>query len=109
MPTKEEILRFLKNPKQELAERFTVRWVGLFGSYLHGEAGDESDVDILVDLAQPTFDNYMDLKFFLEDYLSRPVDLVLADSAKPRLKPIITREVSYEKGDVGVKTTYCMY
>ena len=95
MPTKEEILRFLKNHKQELAERFTVRRIGLFGSYLHAEAGDESDVDILVDLAQPTFDHYMDLKFFLEDYLRRPVDLVLADSVKPRLKPIIAREVSY--------------
>jgi predicted nucleotidyltransferase len=95
MPTKEEILHFLKNHKQELAERFTVRRIGLFGSYLHGEAGDESDVDILVDLAQPTFDNYMDLKFFLEDYLTRPVDLVLTDSVKPRLKPIIAREVSY--------------
>ena len=57
MPTKEEILRFLKNHKQELSERFTVRRIGLFGSYLHDEAGDESDVDILVDLAQPTFDN----------------------------------------------------
>ncbi|MGA2957537.1 MAG: nucleotidyltransferase family protein [Thermodesulfobacteriota bacterium] len=95
MPTKEEILRFLKNHKQELSERFTVRRIGLFGSYLHDEAGDESDVDILVDLAQPTFDNYMDLKFFLEDCLSKPVDLVLADSVKPRLKPIIASEVSY--------------
>lgn len=95
MPTKEEILRFLKDHKQELAERFTIRRIGLFGSYLHGEADDDSDVDILMDLAQPTFDNYMDLKFFLEDYLRRPVDLVLADSVKPRLKPIIAREVSY--------------
>jgi len=95
MPTKEEILRFLKNHKQELSERFTIRRIGLFGSYLHDEAGDESDVDILVDLAQPTFDNYMDLKFFLEDCLSKPVDLVLADSVKPRLKPIIASEVSY--------------
>lgn len=95
MPTKEEILRFLKNHKQELSERFTVRRIGLFGSYLHDGAGDESDVDILVDLAQPTFDNYMDLKFFLEDCLSKPVDLVLADSVKPRLKHIIASEVSY--------------
>jgi len=52
-------------------------------------------VDILVELAHPTFDLYMDLKFFLKDNLGRPVDLVLADSLKPRLKPIITREVAY--------------
>ncbi len=95
METKEKILGFLKSHKQELAARFTVRRIGLFGSYLHGEPGELSDVDILVDLAQPTFDNYMDLKFFLEDHLKITVDLVLADSLKLRLKPIITREVVY--------------
>ncbi len=51
--------------------------------------------DILVELAHPTFDHYMDLKFSLEDQLGIAVDLVLADSLKPRLKPIITREVAY--------------
>ena len=70
-------------------------FLGLFGSVLRGSAGDKSDVDILVELAIPTFDHYMDVKFFLEDQLGRPVDLVLADSLKPRLKPIITREVAY--------------
>ena len=67
----------------------------MFGSVLRGSAGDKSDVDILVELAIPTFDHYMDVKFFLEDQLGRPVDLVLADSLKPHLKPIITREVAY--------------
>lgn len=91
----DEILDFLKQHKQEFEERFSVRRIGLFGSVLRGSASDGSDVDILVELAQPTFDQYMDLKFFLEDKLGRPVDLVLADSLKPRLKPIITREVAY--------------
>ena len=95
MRTKEEILGFLKTHKQVFAERFTVRRIGLFGSYSDGKVGEASDVDILVDLARPTFDNYMDLKFFLEDHLKIQVDLVLADSLKPRLKPVITREVAY--------------
>ncbi|MBI2864199.1 MAG: nucleotidyltransferase family protein [Chloroflexi bacterium] len=91
----EKILDFLRRHKRDLETRFSVRRIGLFGSVLHGSAGDKSDVDILVDLAVPTFDHYMDLKFFLEDHLGRPVDLVLADSLKPRLKPIITGEVAY--------------
>ena len=91
----DEILDFLKQHKKDLETRFSVRRIGLFGSVLHGTSGDRSDVDILVELDQPTFDHYMDLKFFLEDHLGRPVDLVLADSLKPRLKPIITREVAY--------------
>ena len=91
----DEILDFLKQHRKDLEARFSVRRIGLFGSVLRGFAGDSSDVDILVELALPTFDHYMDLKFFLEDQLGRPVDLVLADSLKPRLKPIITREVAY--------------
>jgi hypothetical protein len=91
----DEILDFLKQHKQDLEARFSVKRIGLFGSVLRGSVNDRSDVDILVELAHPTFDQYMDLKFFLEDKLGRPIDLVLADSLKPRLKPIITREVAY--------------
>jgi hypothetical protein len=52
-------------------------------------------VDVLVELQNPTFDHYMDLKFELEDNLGMPVDLVLADSLKERLRPLIEREVTY--------------
>ena len=67
----------------------------MFGSFAKGDERAESDVDILVELAEPTFDHYMDLKFRLEEVLQRPVDLVIADTVKPRLKPIIEREVIY--------------
>jgi uncharacterized protein len=95
MLKKDEILNFLKQHKQDLETQFSVKRIGLFGSVLRGSAGDKSDVDILVELAHPTFDHYMDLKFFLKDRLERPVDLVLVDSLKPQLKPIITSEVAY--------------
>lgn len=90
-----EILTFLSSNREALRTRFSVQRIGLFGSILHGTATQDSDVDVLVELAQPTFDNYMDLKFFLEDHIGRPVDLVLADCVKPRLAPIIEREVVY--------------
>jgi predicted nucleotidyltransferase len=95
MLNSDDILDFLKQHKHDLEARFSVRRIGLFGSVLHGSASERSDVDILVELTHPTFDHYMDLKFFLEDKLGRPVDLVLADSLKPRIKPIITREATY--------------
>jgi hypothetical protein len=95
MLSKNDIINFLKIHKQEIAERFAVRRIGLFGSYLHGHAGEQSDIDILVEMEQPTFDHYMDLKFFLEERLQCPVDLVMADSLKPRLRPVITHEVAY--------------
>jgi hypothetical protein len=95
MLKKDEILNFLKQHKQDIETRFSVKRIGLFGSVLRDSASDKSDVDILVELTNPTFDHYMDLKFFLEDQLGHPVDLVLIDSLKPRLKPIITSEAAY--------------
>lgn len=90
-----EILEFLRLHRRHFEEKYSVIRIGLFGSVLRGAADDTSDVDILVEFSTPTFDNYMDLKFFLEEHIKRPVDLVLADSLKPRIKPIVLREVSY--------------
>jgi uncharacterized protein len=57
------------------------------------EARADSDVDLLVELEAPvTFDRYMDVKFYLEDLLAKPVDLVTALSLKPQLRAIVERE-----------------
>jgi uncharacterized protein len=70
----------------------------LFGSHVRGEGKDASDLDFVVDFENKTFDNYMDLKFYLEDIFKCPVDLVLIDAIKPRLKPIILNETLYVQG-----------
>ncbi len=93
--TTSSVVQKIAGMRLELSERFTVKRIGVFGSFARGDAGPESDVDILVELTEPTFDHYMDLKFRLEDVLKRPVDLVMADTVKPRLKPIIDQEVVY--------------
>jgi uncharacterized protein len=89
------IIALLTRHGDEIRQRFAVEKIGLFGSYARGEAHSDSDVDLLVEFKQPTFDHYMDLKFFLEDLLQVEVDLVLADTVKPRLTPYIRREVIY--------------
>jgi uncharacterized protein len=91
----EEILSFLKERKSDLHRRFSVLRIGLFGSYARGSNNAESDIDILVELEEPTFDHYMDLKFFLEEHFGGSVDLVLADSLKERLKVSLLQEVAY--------------
>jgi len=98
MFTREDILEQLNQKVEELKQNFSVRSIGLFGSLVRNEADNKSDVDILVDFVKPTFDHYMDLKFYLERLFGRPVDLVIADTVKPRLKPIIDKEVIYAKG-----------
>jgi len=74
---------------------FGVKKIGLFGSFARGEQTSTSDIDILVEFDQDfkTFDNYMDLKFYLEDLFNYKVDLVIAEAIKPDLKPNITGSV----------------
>ena len=78
--------------------RLGVRRLGLFGSAVRGESRPDSDLDFLVELERNSFDAYMDLKFFLEDLFQCRVDLVLADTIKPRLREGILKETEYVSG-----------
>ncbi len=91
----DSILRILVEKKEALASRFSVTKIALFGSFARGDDHADSDVDILVEFSEPTFDNYMDLKFYLEDILERPVDLVMADTVKARIQSAIECEALY--------------
>lgn len=54
----------------------------------------DSDVDILVEFQEAaTFDRYMDLKMYLEAVLGTSVDLVTEDAVKPRMRPIIEKDM----------------
>jgi predicted nucleotidyltransferase len=80
--------------RDEIVERFGVRSLSLFGSVARDEAGPDSDVDVLVEFIGPTtFDAHMGLLLYLEDLLGRRVDLVTANGIKPRLRPLIAREI----------------
>ena len=90
---KNEILEILRAHRDELRKRFGVKSLAVFGSVARGEAGPDSDVDILVEFeGRATFDRYMGLKFFLEDLLGRRVDLVTRKALKPRMRPYVERE-----------------
>jgi uncharacterized protein len=72
--------------------------VCLFGSAARGEATEGSDLDFLVELEKKTFDNYMDLIFFLEELFNCKVDLVMKENIKPRLREPILKETVYVTG-----------
>ena len=97
--TKKEVLEILEENLGEI-RKFGVKRLGLFGSFVRGEQKGKSDIDILVEFekGKKTFDNYMELKFFLEKLLKCKVDLVISEALKPRIKPHIMREVEYAKG-----------
>ena len=100
MLSQQEILRELSKNLTTWKEQYGVKRIALFGSYARGEQNDSSDIDVLVDFIEHavTFDNYMDLKFNLEDLFQKKVDLVIYDDIKPALKPVILRSAKYAEG-----------
>lgn len=96
MLTSEAVLKKISE-NRGVIEGYGVKNIGLFGSYAQGTQKKSSDVDILVEFEEgkKTFDNYMELKLFLEDLLNREIDLVTRQSLKPDLKPYIHKSVKY--------------
>lgn len=92
-----DIAKMLKTHLSEIKERFKVKEIGVFGSYVKGKAKKRSDVDILVEFEQEgeTFDNYMELKFFLEKLFKRKVDLAIKNALREEIKEEILLEAVY--------------
>lgn len=90
---RDQILRLLKRHKPELAARFGVTDLALFGSAVHDRARPDSDVDILVRFDGPASSaQYFGVQFFLEDLLGKPVDLVTDKALRPQLRSHIEQE-----------------
>ena len=89
-----EALELLTTRRDELVQRFGVRSLALFGSLAREEARPDSDVDVLVEFDGPTtFDGHVGLLVYLEDLLGRRVDVVTAKGLKPRMRPLIDRDL----------------
>jgi len=99
MLTSEYIMKTLNLQRKEI-QQFGVRRIGLFGSFSTNNQNRKSDIDILVEFkkGKKTFDNYMELKFFLEKSFGRSVDLVVKEAVKLELKPFILKSVRYVAG-----------
>lgn len=96
MKTKEEILEILKKELPYLKEKFDVKTIGFFGSYVRGEQKEESDVDVLVEFQKPVgYFKFIELEDHLSKKLGTKVDLVTPDALKPLTKPRILGEVIY--------------
>lgn len=95
--TTEEVIQTLRKNRAAL-QNYGIRRLGLFGSAVRGTLNEKSDLDFVVELNLKSFDIYVELKEFLENLFGRKIDLVLADSIKPRLRKAILSEVVYATG-----------
>ena len=92
-PSYRQIVLTRLRDRLDTLHSFGVRSLALFGSIARDEATETSDLDFLVEFeGAATFDRYMDLKFFLEDLLGKPVDLVTKRSLKPQIQQTVLQE-----------------
>ena len=71
-----DAIQVIRDHLPEIRKRFSVERLGVFGSVSRGDETPTSDVDILVGFEEgmKTFDNFMELKFYLEELLGRNTD-----------------------------------
>jgi uncharacterized protein len=94
--TLEEIRQWLVQNKSLLQERYQVRELGIFGSYIRQEQTQTSDVDLLVEFSEtPSLLKFVNLENYLSDHLGVKVDLVHKAGLKPRIGARILAEVVY--------------
>ncbi len=90
---REDALRKLQEHIHELEERYPIASLSVFGSVARDEAGQDSDIDLLVEFAHPVgLFEFIELQQRLEAILGCRVDLGTPRSLKPRLKEHVLRE-----------------
>ncbi|HOJ96402.1 MAG TPA: nucleotidyltransferase family protein [Methanospirillum sp.] len=89
------ILSILKRESHNLKDRFGVLKVGLFGSVVRDEAGERSDIDLLIEFDPEwvTYKKYLDLELYLQSLFPRKVEIVTTDGVSPYILPYISQEV----------------
>ncbi len=92
----EEIKRILESHKAELREKYKIKEIGVFGSYVRGEQKKRSDIDILVEFDElPDLLRFIEIERYLEKLIHKKVDLIEKTGIRPELKDIILRETVY--------------
>ena len=93
---KRSLIALLKANSQTLRS-YGVADVSIFGSFVKGSFTPSSDVDLLIDFdpEKKSYDNFMDLSFFLEDLLGRKVEVVTPQSLSKYIGPHILNEAEH--------------
>jgi len=91
MKTVEEIKKILVDQKEVLRNRYGVKEIWIFGSYIRGEQSEVSDIDILVEFEKPIGLKFFELADYLEAILGVKVDLLTVKAAKQ--KPLLWESI----------------
>ncbi|PIS37327.1 MAG: nucleotidyltransferase [Nitrospirae bacterium CG08_land_8_20_14_0_20_52_24] len=93
MKSVEKIRTMIRMNQDVLAQRYGVRVVGLFGSYVRGEQRRRSDIDLLVDILRPvSLLELVGAELYLSEVLGVKVDLIPKRDVREELRETIFRE-----------------
>lgn len=95
MLSKIEILNKLSELKPQLSADFSVKSIGLFGSYSDDSFNEESDIDLIVEFEKPIGWKFFTLELFLESIFNKKIDLVTKNSLKDPIKQQILNQVNF--------------
>ncbi|MBV6421218.1 MAG: hypothetical protein DAHOPDDO_02492 [Ignavibacteriaceae bacterium] len=90
-----ETKKLLELHKSRLKAKYHIKYIGLFGSLVRGDATPKSDVDILVEFNKPIGLDFVSLADELEEILGVKVDLVTPNAIKPRMFEYIKQDLIY--------------
>jgi len=85
----------LSRHRDGIKEKFKVKEIGIFGSYVRNEETEKSDVDLLVEFYEPPGLDFIDIEEHLSKLIGVKVDLVMKSALKPRIGKHILNEVDY--------------
>ena len=89
-----EIINKLKE-NSYLLKKYSVKKIGLFGSYSFDKANEESDIDFIVNFEEKNFDNFINLVFELEKLFGKKIDLLTEKSISRHILPLIENEIKW--------------
>ena len=92
--TSSQILEILRKHR-DLLVKYRVKRIGLFGSFSRNESTDKSNIDLIVDFEEKSFDNFMDISFALEHIFKRKVDLLTDKGISPYMLPYVNNEIRW--------------
>ncbi|HOK60552.1 MAG: nucleotidyltransferase family protein [Tenuifilum sp.] len=95
MLNRDDILNKLRELKPFLKREYSVKEIGLFGSFASDSARDDSDIDLLIELEKPIGWKFFSLEIYLEQIFGRKIDLVTKNALRDRLKEDILNKVNY--------------
>ncbi|MCL5027477.1 MAG: nucleotidyltransferase family protein [Bacteroidetes bacterium] len=93
---REEAIKIIKDLRPEINDKFDADIIGLFGSFARAEETTESDIDLLVEFhKRATLFNLSALKIYLEEKLSRNVDIVTKAALRKEIAQYVENDLIY--------------